>query len=130
MASSPLKISSIVLGTCGAVTGLGIGVQEILKPAPRLITELLKEKSLGLIPKEADESKVWNPKWKEFKSNYELIKERWEIAEWDKKVGKEDATPKEFKDKCNEIATKQKVRYGDEEIFKEVVYYCTKNKDD
>ncbi|OAL10663.1 hypothetical protein A6V39_01165 [Candidatus Mycoplasma haematobovis] len=148
MTGSSLKIASIVLGTGGVVTGLGVGIHQMSKPAKaienkettpltavppkdpesKLITDLLKEDNLELIQNGDDEATIWKPKWKAFKAKYETIKARWEISNWDEISGQEDSTPQAFKTKCNEIGTKQKVNDKQAEIYKEISLYCTKKK--
>ncbi|OAL10662.1 hypothetical protein A6V39_01160 [Candidatus Mycoplasma haematobovis] len=155
MAINPtLKMASIAVGAGGVVTGGAIGIyNHINKPAegvkesidsstktpldtPPSPTKVNKQSIASLFEgskkellEASKDAEKWNQNWTSFKSKYNknnIATSSWKFDHnWD--TTPDNTAPEAFKQKCL-ANSKTEVENKNNELFKEVEQYCTKDK--
>lgn len=129
MASNLIKVLSIGGGVAGISAG-GATTYFLLREKEKPISAFLAENKKILLSETNDpEGEQWNKNWEEFKKIYtenNVPKGNWEISGIWSTIFKEQTANKDFKNKCT-INIEKKVKNTNNDLYKEVEKYCTKD---
>ncbi|OAL09946.1 hypothetical protein A6V39_03475 [Candidatus Mycoplasma haematobovis] len=126
MASTLAKVAIATTGIAGVGGGATVAIIQ-LSTKDETIVNLLKQEQKSLLTK-TEKDEAWKTNWKAFINAHTNSDPNlnWSIEGWSEKKADPESVPEEFKNVCYFNGNK-KIKDKAEEIYGEVVKYCTEN---